>query len=233
MRRMRLVPLTVTMLLALVGARALADEADSALALADYRADYDRRIAALEAQVAELRGQQAPPVTTTRSAGRSGPPRLNLRGFGHVQYDLSRTSPRDGDPTEETNHFTVGPLVLFISSQIAEDISFYSETEWDFSQDGKGKLDVERLMLNYAFAPWLNIGAGRGHTALGYWNQRYHHGTWLQTTTERPLIYAVPGDGGLLPIHFAGLEFTGSFDTAAGLVSYHANVANGRGDELG
>ena len=70
-------------------------------------------------------------------------------------------------PTDETNHFTVGPVVLFISSQISEDISFYTEAEWDFSEDGSGKLDVERVMLNYAFAPWLNIAAGRGHTALG------------------------------------------------------------------
>ena len=231
---MRLVSLSVAMVFALVGARALADEADFARALADYRADYDRRIEALEAQVADLKGAQTlSPVSATGSSGGAGPPRLTLRGFGHVQYDASRTSPRGVSPTDETNHFTVGPVVLFISSQISEDISFYTEAEWDFSEDGSGKLDVERVMLNYAFAPWLNIAAGRGHTALGYWNQRYHHGTWLQTTTERPLIYAFPGDGGLLPIHFVGLELTGNFETAAGLVSYHANLANGSGDELG
>ena len=232
---MRLAPLSVAMVLALVGAHARADEADITRALADYRADYDRRIEALEAQVAELKGARSfpPEIATSTLAQAGGPPRLSLHGFGHVQYDGSRTSPRSAAPTEETNHFTVGPMVLFISSQISEDFSFYSETEFDFTPDGKGKLDVERVMLNYAYAPWLNIGVGRGHTALGYWNQRYHHGAWLQTTTERPLIYAFPGDGGLLPIHFVGLELTGNLETSAGLVSYHANIANGRGDELG
>lgn len=227
---MKLASLTVAMLVLLPGAGARADEQDFARALADYRADYDRRIGALEAEVAELRAQRTPEVGATSPSGPPGPPRLNLRGFGHIEYDTSRTAPRTPGSTTDTNHFTVGPVVLFISSQISEDISFYSENEFDFTADGVGHLDVERVMLSYSYAPWLNIGAGRGHTALGYWNQRFHHGTWLQTTTERPLIYAFESRGGMLPIHFVGLELTGNLDTPAGLVSYHANLANGRGD---
>lgn len=223
--------------LLLWGASAIAQTADVddlERALADYRTSYELRLASLEAEVAELRRERGPElaVSETRARG-AGPPRLRISGFGHVQYDIGRLSPRTPSSRETTNHFTVGGVVLFLSSQIAEDVRFFAESELDFSSDGEGKLDLERAMVEFDWRSWLRVGAGRGHTALGYWNQRFHHGTWLQTTTERPLIYAFPGDGGLLPIHFAGLEFTGDIETGWGLVSYHANLANGRGDSLG
>ena len=45
------------------------------------------------------------------------------------------------------------------------------------------------------------------HTLLGYWNQAYHHGTWLQTTVFRPEIYRWEDDGGgLLPVHEVGVR---------------------------
>lgn len=235
---MRIIALSVMLASALFpGIESAADEADFARALADHKADYEQRLSALEAEVAMLRQARGPTLGATMSATswgpEAGPPRLKLQGFGHVQYDTSRETPRGGGATESTNHFTVGAIDLFISSQIAEDVSFFTETEWDFSAKGSGKLDVERVILKFDVVPWFNISAGRGHTALGYWNQTFHHGTWLQTTTERPLIYAFNSAGGILPIHFVGLEFSGDFETQLGLLSYRANVANGRSEVLG
>ncbi len=75
----------------------------------------------------------------------------------------------------------------------------------------------------------MNLWGGRGHTALGYWNQRFHHGTFLQTTIERPTLFSFEDDGGILPIHFVGIQATGNIDLPIGMISYIANVANGRG----
>jgi hypothetical protein len=49
--------------------------------------------------------------------------------------------------------------------------------------------------------PATNVVVGRFHSAIGYSNTAYHHGTWLQTTTGRPLLFQFEDQGGILPIH--------------------------------
>ena len=85
------------------------------------------------------------------------------------------------------------------------------------------------ILIKYEPFDWLNISLGRGHTALGFWNQNFHHGTHLQTTIERPHLYKFEHDGGILPIHFVGLEFSGNVEAPLGLITYSANIANGKG----
>ena len=67
-------------------------------------------------------------------------------------------------------------------------------------------VDVERLQIAYRWSDALRLTAGRGHTALGYWNESYHHGKLLQPTVERPEVLKFEDDGGILPVHFVGLE---------------------------
>ena len=155
-------------------------------------------------------------------------PKLTLRGFGHVQYD-SRQSDFSDDTSGDTNHFTVGGVDLFITSQINEKISFLNETTFELEADGVNKLDVERVLLKYSANDKFNVSIGRGHTAVGYWNQTFHHGKWLQTTTDRPAIYRWEDEGGILPVHYVGLEFSGTLDMPGGTLSYVSNLANGRG----
>jgi len=158
-----------------------------------------------------------------------GIPRLVLRGFGDVGYQARWIDPVDGSD-ESDNHFAIGSMDLFITSRLGGGFSFLSETVFGF--DGsEGEISVERLLLMYERWEWLKLNMGRGHTALGYWNQAFHHGKWLQTTIERPLVYRFEDHGGILPIHFVGLELFGSVDFARGLLSYAATVANGRGKE--
>ncbi|RME58302.1 MAG: porin [Candidatus Dadabacteria bacterium] len=151
---------------------------------------------------------------------------LDIHGFSHIQYDVVRTDPTGGD-SETTNGFTTGGIDFFVTSELSDSFHFLNETVLEFEEGGGTSVDVERVLLKYTYNEALSISAGRGHTALGYWNQRFHHGTWLQTTTDRPIIYLFEDDGGILPVHFVGLEFSGSiFDDQ---ISYTANVANGRG----
>src|SRR3989338_484435 len=155
-------------------------------------------------------------------------PKLELHGFGHVQYDYSQ-SDYSNDTQSDTNHFTNGGVDLFLTSQISDKLSFFNETLFEFRSNGSNVLDVERVLLKYDMQDWLKIAVGRGHTALGYWNQQFHHGTWMQTTTSRPIMYRVEDDGGILPVHYVGLEFSGILEAPGGSLSYASNVANGRG----
>ncbi|MFQ5448994.1 MAG: hypothetical protein ACE5E9_00105 [Nitrospinaceae bacterium] len=154
-------------------------------------------------------------------------PKLQIRGFGHLQYDYkaTKTISRNGF----SNNFTNGGVDLFITSRIASKLSFLNETVFEFGEDGANVLDVERVLLKYEATNWFNVSLGRGHTALGYWNQRFHHGRWLYTTVDRPVLYSFEDDGGILPVHFVGLEFSGNLDSGIGGLTYVANVANGRG----
>ncbi len=160
--------------------------------------------------------------------GKTFVPQLALRGFGHMQYDYSKSDFSD-DTAGDTNHFTTGAIDLFITSKISDKISFLTETGFELEEGGASVLDVERVLLKYEANDKLNVSIGRGHTALGYWNQIFHHGRWLQTTTDRPIIYHFEDDAGILPIHYVGLEFSGTFDMPGGALSYVSNLANGRG----
>jgi hypothetical protein len=198
-------------------------------ALEDYKASYEGRLTALEAQVAQMRGEMPPPAPGYgRRAEEERPPLLSLHGFGDVEYDLVAANPRTGE-SNSRNHFTTGDLDLFITSQIAEDVSFLSETLFEAREDGEYRLDVERLQIRYTAADWFALSAGRGHTALGYWNQRFHHGKWLQLTAAQPLVYLFEDEGGILPDHFVGLELDGRVEIGEASLAYSATVGNGRG----
>lgn len=90
-------------------------------------------------------------------------------------------------------------------------------------------VDVERLQIIYRWSDALRVTAGRGHTKLGFWNESYHHGALLQPTVDRPEMLKFEDDGGMLPVHFVGVEVSGRVGRGAWDVSYAGYVANGRG----
>lgn len=150
-------------------------------------------------------------------------PSLKIRGFADFQYDAK----------EDGNNFTLGDMDLFITSRVSRKLKFLSETVFEFDKNSatqvdESEVDIERLLLKYEYADWLNISMGRGHTALGYWNHTFHHGKWLQTTTDRPILFKFEDRGGILPVHFVGLELAGLLQFDFGTFSYISNVANGR-----
>jgi hypothetical protein len=196
------------------------------------------RIRQLEDEVAELRGQVERLVARDRvergSRGGDDPfgaprlPELFIGGFSDVSYAVERERPGSGGH-DTTNAFELGDLDLFLSSRLSERISFLSEILIEFGGQGANVIDVERLLLKYEHEDWLRASAGRGHTPIGYWNTHFHHGTWLQTTVERPLLFEFEDEGGILPLHYLGLEGSGSVETGLGLFDYAVDVANGRG----
>lgn len=86
--------------------------------------------------------------------------------------------------------------------------------------------EFERFQLGWEFdghVAWL----GRFHNPLGYWNTRYHHGAFIQTSISRPAIVAYEEHGGVLPMHQAGLLAEG--DLLSTVFSYQVALATGPG----
>jgi hypothetical protein len=161
---------------------------------------------------------------------------LRIRGFGDVNLHGDNYHPA-GLPGDKTA-FTLGQLNLFVTSDISDKFKFLSEIVFEAGPDNiygvtRGventfSVDVERYLLTFSQNEYFNLSAGRYHTAIGYYNTAYHHSTWLQTTTGRPLLFAFEDQGGILPIHNVGVEAYGSVPSGSLGLHYVAEVGNGR-----
>ena len=156
---------------------------------------------------------------------------LRLRGFGDITLH--------GDTRKgNTTAFTLGQLNLFVTSDISEKFKFLSEIVFEGGPDNiygvtRGEIntfsvDVERYLVQYSYNDYLNVGAGRFHTAIGYYNTAYHHSTWFQTTTARPFLFQFEDRGGILPIHTVGVSAFGLIPSGRLGLHYVAEVGNGR-----
>jgi hypothetical protein len=90
------------------------------------------------------------------------------------------------------------------------------------------ELDFERLQLGWLVGDnlyWL----GRFHTPLGYWNNQYHHGYYLQTSISRPAIIEYEEHGGVLPMHQVGFFADGKREVENRSFGY--SLALGAGPE--
>src|SRR5437667_12172842 len=146
---------------------------------------------------------------------------LRIRGFSDVTLHGSNLK---GDTTS----FSLGQVDLFVTSDVSEKLKFLSEIVFEAGRDNLFGVDVERLLLTYSFGDFLNVGVGRFHSAIGYYNTAYHHSTWLQTTTGRPFLFQFEDQGGILPIHNVGVTASGRIPSGALGLHYVAEVGNGR-----
>jgi hypothetical protein len=156
---------------------------------------------------------------------------LRIRGFGDINLH--------GDTQKgDTTTFSLGQLDLFVTSDVSDKFRFLSEIVFEAGPDNiygntRGQenvfgVDVERYLMQYSYNDYLNISAGRGHTAIGFYNTAYHHSTWLQTTEDRPFLYEFEDRGGILPIHIVGASASGLIPSGSLGLHYVAEVGNGR-----
>lgn len=156
---------------------------------------------------------------------------LRIRGFGDISL---HGDSRPGDTTS----FSLGQLDLFVTSDVSDKFKFISEIVFEggpndiygnvSGEANSFSVDIERYLLQYAHNDFLNISAGRGHTAIGYYNTAYHHSSWLQTTTGRPFLFDFEDHGGILPIHMVGVSASGQIPSGSLGLHYVAEVGNGR-----
>jgi hypothetical protein len=189
------------------------------------------------AQVAPPAGAEADAQTET-SAEHPEPERmdmsktlLRIRGFGDVSLHGNN---QHGSATS----FSLGQLNLFVTSDISEKFKFLGEIVFESGPDnfyevpgGRNNevgVDVERYLLQYSYNDYFNLAVGRYHTAIGFYNTAYHHSTWFQTTTGRPLLFQFEDSGGILPVHNVGASLSGRIPSGPLGLHYVAEIGNGR-----
>src|SRR5712691_10876946 len=142
-----------------------------------------------------------------------------------IHFFTDITGVASDDPSEHSA-FALGQYDLFVTSHLADHISFLGESVFEF--DGDFVVDVERLMISFAPKSYFRVEVGKQHTPFGYWNTAYHHGMVLQPTIERPTMFLFEDDGGPLPVHTTGLMVDGE-DISPLHLGYDILIGNGIG----
>jgi hypothetical protein len=158
---------------------------------------------------------------TTQDGLPPGLPALQIRGFADMEF-------RASDSKGQTSTFLLGQFDLFITSRLSDRLSVLSEVVIENGPGNRFWIDIERLMLQYTPRDYFNLGIGRYHTGIGYYNTAYHHGSWFETATSRPFIFAFEDEGGVLPIHNVGVSANGQIPSGKPRLGYLFEVGNGR-----
>jgi hypothetical protein len=159
-----------------------------------------------------------------------GGPALKIRGFFDIDYDDGSVAQNLNYPLGVPAHpsFRAGEFDLFMTSQLAEKLSFLTEMVFSTDQTNNFGVDLERFQLTYRHNKYFEISGGRYHTSIGYYNTAFHHGTWFSTATGRPFMFYFEDSGGPLPVHEVGMTSTGLVP-GSGKLNLHwiAEVGNG------
>src|SRR6266403_5764064 len=155
---------------------------------------------------------------------------IQWRGFGEVDYKvLNQRTPELGTygfvPGSHGNFYT-GDFDLLLTARINDKASVLSEIAFGEGEAQTFSVDLERVLFNYDYNDHLRMSFGRYHTGIGYYNQAFHSGTWLQTTADRPLVMEFAHDGGVLPTQAVGLSFTGSIPSGRLGLNYIADYGS-------
>ena len=111
----------------------------------------------------------------------------------------------------DTAHAFSAPHIELLPSGSAGDFSFLAEINFEIGEANTFNTSAERLEVAYLVDDRLRLRAGRFHTAIGYYNDAYHHGTYFLLPTDRPLWLDFEDGGGLIPSHSVGVHADGRF----------------------
>jgi hypothetical protein len=190
------------------------------------------RLQELEKEVQALKGQPAtapvpaaaaPPAAEAASEApvmNEVAPRLKMNIFGDVGlqgYNGSNTS------------FFFGSLDLFMTARLSDKVSALGEVLFlpDIT-DNSISVDVTRLLLRYRQNDYFMASAGRYNTWVGYYNTAFNKGEFLETTADRPFIFAYDDFGGVLPMQDVGVNITGKIPSGKLGLNYVVEAGNGR-----
>jgi len=127
-----------------------------------------------------------------------------------------------------SNTFEIGSLDLFMTSRLSDRVSALGEVLFISSSDNSISLDIERLLLQYKQNDYFQVGMGRFHTAIGYYNTAFHQGAFFETVIGRPFMYAFDDEGGFLPLQEVGVTASGKVPSGKLGLHYVAEIGNGR-----
>jgi hypothetical protein len=165
-------------------------------------------------------GEESSPAAGGDEAG-PFEPQLRIHLFADIKYSAV-------DTAGSRSGFALGQFDLFGRSQLSDALSVITEATLTALPRNTYSAKLERLLFTFAPNDYVAASVGRYHTGIGYYNTAYHHGTWFQTATGRPLIFAIDGDIGLIPIHTVGLSLTGQVPSGALGLHYIGELGSGR-----
>lgn len=149
-------------------------------------------------------------------SGIDGAGALELAVFGDLSLAASDASGDEAD-------FRIGSLDFYAGQRIDDRTRALFELQFQ-TFSGDFTYEIERYWIMREFSDAFNLGMGRFHSPLGYWNRYFHHGILMQDTVSRPFILSFEGSvNAFLPMHMIGLLAEG--DVGTGL-HYEAGIAN-------
>jgi hypothetical protein len=138
---------------------------------------------------------------------------IQWRGFGEADYKvLNQKIPElatNGFVPGSAGGFYTGDLDLLLTSKITEKSDFLAEMVIAEGDAQSFSIGLDRVLYKYDYNDHFRTSFGRYHTGIGYYNQAFHSGKWLQTMADRPLIMQFADEGGILPTQAVGMSFTG------------------------
>jgi hypothetical protein len=143
-------------------------------------------------------------------------PTTQVHWFSDVGYSVSSRN-------ATTSSFGLGQLVLFLTSKLSDDWSVLSEIVFRANSDNRFVVNAERLLVQYEPNDTLQVGVGRFHSAVGYYNAAYHHGSWFETAATRPTLFGA-GHG---PFHNVGVSTRVRVPSGAAGLEAIAELGNG------
>lgn len=145
-------------------------------------------------------------------------PRLKMLIFGDLGWQKY-------EHTSDT--FIVGSFDMFMRARLSDKISTLGEVLFVSESDNTISLDIERLLLQYRQSDYFTASIGRYHSWVGYYNTAFNYAEYLETTTDRPFVYAFDDYGGVLPMQEVGVNVTGKIPSGKLGLNYVAEVGNG------
>jgi hypothetical protein len=158
--------------------------------------------------------------------------RGNVWGIFQLFGDTGLTYASPEIPNRGELFFFDGGIDLFFTARVGDHFQVLSETVFLTSigtTSDSSKFDQERLWGAWKFSDLFQLKIGLEHGPISRWNNLYHHGKWLELTVTRPYLARFEGDGGILPMHEAGVEARGTAPFLKGRLSYVFFLSNGRG----
>jgi hypothetical protein len=168
---------------------------------------------------------QEPPVgQASHDAATEG---LFARAFGALHWGATN---QPGVP----NSFALGQFALFVTTALSERVNVLAEIVMEASRNTRVVTDLERLQLTFRLDDHLHLSGGRYHTGIGFYNSAFHHGSYFETSIERPRVFRFEDEGGVLPVHEVGIRASGTVPGTGSGLDYLVEVGNGRSwDERG
>lgn len=153
-------------------------------------------------------------------------PEFSLRIFG----DLGITGSSKVDRSDA--EFGFGSLDFVISGSMGERLHFFSESLIESEHSDGIFFDQERAWVSWNEGDSFYMRLGMDNSVISRWNRMFNHGRWLETTISRPYLATFEDLGGVLPMHFQGLEVGGLLSPSAGELEWVTIVSNGRGPDV-